>query len=92
MARFTYFAKTEINYRLDSIGKIKRRFIETRGRPIFQVFEVLKKEQPNYMEKISAVIGDCMLPNLGIGEQYQEILKNEVTIYIFFFFRNRMTR
>lgn len=38
----------------------------------------MKKEQPNYLEKISAVIGDCSLPNLGIGEQYQEILKNEV--------------
>lgn len=44
----------------------------------FQIFSVMKKEQPNYLEKISAVIGDCSLPNLGIGEQYQEILKNEV--------------
>lgn len=40
----------------------------------------MKKEQPNYLEKISAVIGDCTLPNLGIGEQYREILKNEVPI------------
>lgn len=38
----------------------------------------MKKEQPNYLEKISAVIGDCNLPNLGIGDQYIEILKNEV--------------
>lgn len=38
----------------------------------------MKKEQPNYLDKISAVIGDCGLPNLGIGEQYHEILKNEV--------------
>lgn len=44
----------------------------------FQIFSVMKKEQPNYLEKISPVIGDCSLPNLGIGEQYQEILKNEV--------------
>lgn len=41
---------------------------------------MMKKEQPKFLEKISAVIGDCALPNLGIGEQYQEILKNEVTI------------
>lgn len=38
----------------------------------------MKKEEPNYLEKISAVVGDCALPNLGIGEQYREILKNEV--------------
>lgn len=45
----------------------------------FQIFELMKTEQPNYLEKISAVIGDCSLPDLGIGEQYQDILKNEVT-------------
>jgi len=44
----------------------------------FQVFELMKKEQPNYLEKVSAVIGDCCLPNLGIQEQYRNILKNEV--------------
>jgi len=38
----------------------------------------MKKEQPKYLNKISAIIGDCGLPNLGIAEQYQEILKNEV--------------
>jgi fatty acyl-CoA reductase len=38
----------------------------------------MKKEQPKYSEKISAVIGDCNMPNMGIGEQYMEILKNEV--------------
>lgn len=38
----------------------------------------MKKEQPDYLNKISAIIGDCGLPNLGIAEQYQEILKNEV--------------
>lgn len=41
----------------------------------------MKKEQPNYLEKVCAVIGDCKLPNLGIGEQYIEILKNEVFNY-----------
>jgi len=38
----------------------------------------MKKEQPNYLEKITAVIGDCCLPNLGIQEQYRNIMKNEV--------------
>jgi len=42
----------------------------------------MKKEQPNFLEKMSAVIGDCSLPNLGIAEQYQEILKNEVNIVL----------
>jgi len=40
----------------------------------------MKKEQPNFIEKISTVIGDCKLPNLGIGEQNLAILKNEVNI------------
>ncbi|XP_050422287.1 fatty acyl-CoA reductase wat-like isoform X2 [Adelges cooleyi] len=42
----------------------------------------MKKEQPDYLEKVSAVIGDCEKPNLGINEQYTEILKNEVNIVI----------
>jgi len=42
------------------------------------VFELMKKEQPNYLEKITAVIGDCCLPNLGMDEKYRNILKNEV--------------
>jgi len=40
----------------------------------------MKKEQPKFIEKISVIIGDCKLPNLGIGEQNIAILKNEVTI------------
>jgi len=40
----------------------------------------MKKEQPNYLEKITAVIGDCCLPNLGIQEQHMNILKDEVII------------
>jgi len=39
----------------------------------------MKKQQPNYLEKITAVIGDCSLPNLGIDVQYMNIMKNEVT-------------
>lgn len=42
------------------------------------MFELLKKEQPDFLEKIFVISGDCMLPNLGIEEKYQQILKNEV--------------
>lgn len=38
----------------------------------------MKKQVPDFLEKISAVIGDCGLPDIGIAEQYREILKNEV--------------
>jgi fatty acyl-CoA reductase len=38
----------------------------------------MKKEQPNYLTKISVIIGDCSMPSLGIDEQNKEILKNEV--------------
>jgi len=57
---------------------------EIRFKELFNdpVFEVMKKEQPNFIEKISAVIGDCKLPNLGIGEQNIAILKNEINIVI----------
>lgn len=66
------------------IREKKGKTTEERFKHLFNdpVFEVLKKEQPNYLEKVSAIIGDCELPNLGIGEQYQEILKNEVDIVI----------
>lgn len=40
----------------------------------------MKKEQPKFLEKISTVVGDCSLPNLGMTEQYREILKNEVIL------------
>lgn len=41
----------------------------------------MKKENPNYLEKITAVIGDCALPNMGIEEKYIDILKDEVIYY-----------
>lgn len=44
----------------------------------FQVFESIKKQRPDDLKKIVLVIGDCTLPELGIGEEYQNIIKNEV--------------
>lgn len=53
------------------------------------MFEPIKNEHPNYLEKISTVIGDCELPNLGIPKQYQEILKKEVTIKRYYYVYNK---
>jgi len=41
----------------------------------------MKKEKPNFLEKITAVIGDCTLPNMGIEEKYVNIIKDEVICY-----------
>lgn len=43
-----------------------------------QVFDLMKKQVPDYLDKISVLIGDCSLPNMGIEKQYEEILINEV--------------
>ncbi|KAL4113616.1 hypothetical protein QTP88_017210 [Uroleucon formosanum] len=66
------------------IREKKGKTTEERFKELFNdpVFAVMKKEQPDYLEKITAVIGDCSLPNLGIQEQYRNILKNEVNIVI----------
>jgi len=41
----------------------------------------MKKEKPDFLEKITAVIGDCTLPNMGIEEKYINIIKDEVIYY-----------
>ncbi|CAH1721740.1 fatty acyl-CoA reductase wat-like [Aphis gossypii] len=66
------------------IREKKGKTSEERFKDLFNdpVFELMKKQQPNYLEKISAVIGDCCLPNLGIDEQTMNILKNEVNIVL----------
>ncbi|VVC29130.1 Male sterility, NAD-binding,NAD(P)-binding domain,Fatty acyl-CoA reductase, C-terminal [Cinara cedri] len=90
----TGFLGTMILEKLMRTCSIKRIYIlirekkgktpEERFKDLFNnsVFELMKKQTPNYLEKISAVIGDCGLPEMGIGEQYQEILKNEVNVII----------
>ncbi|KAL5239952.1 hypothetical protein ACI65C_007362 [Semiaphis heraclei] len=66
------------------IREKKGKSTEDRFKELFNdpVFELMRKEQPNYLEKITAVIGDCCLPNLGIEEKYRNILKKEVNIVI----------
>ncbi|XP_003243174.1 fatty acyl-CoA reductase wat isoform X1 [Acyrthosiphon pisum] len=66
------------------IREKKGKTTEERFKELFNdpVFELMKKEQPNYLEKVTAVIGDCCLPNLGIQEQYIDIIKDEVNIVI----------
>ncbi|XP_025203933.1 fatty acyl-CoA reductase wat-like [Melanaphis sacchari] len=66
------------------IREKKGKTTEERFKELFDdpVFELMKKEKPNYLEKISAIIGDCTLPNLGIEEKYIDILKDEVNIVI----------
>ncbi|VVC29133.1 Male sterility, NAD-binding,NAD(P)-binding domain,Fatty acyl-CoA reductase, C-terminal [Cinara cedri] len=66
------------------IREKKGKHSEERFKELFDdpLFEVMKKQVPNYLEKISLVIGDCTLPNMGICEQYQKILENEVNIII----------
>ncbi|CAI6349030.1 unnamed protein product [Macrosiphum euphorbiae] len=66
------------------IREKKGKTVEERFKELFNdpVFELMKKEQPNYLEKVTAVIGDCCLPNLGIQEKYMDIMKDEVNIVI----------
>lgn len=45
----------------------------------FQLFESIKKRQPKLFEKVSAIIGDCSLPNLGLTKYDQEIIQSEVS-------------
>lgn len=40
----------------------------------------MKKECPDYMSKVSPIIGDCMKSNLGISENDENIIINEVEI------------
>ncbi|XP_025409428.1 fatty acyl-CoA reductase wat-like [Sipha flava] len=66
------------------IREKKEKTTEERFKQLFEdpIFSLMKKEQPNYLTKISVIIGDCSMPSLGIDEQNKEILKNEVNIVI----------
>ncbi|XP_022180348.1 fatty acyl-CoA reductase wat-like [Myzus persicae] len=66
------------------IREKKGKTTEERFKELFNdpVFELMKKEKPNFLEKITAVIGDCALPNMGIEEKYINIIKDEVNIVI----------
>jgi Putative dehydrogenase domain of multifunctional non-ribosomal peptide synthetases and related enzymes len=45
-----------------------------------QLFDLMKKACPDYMNKVRLVTGDCGLPNLGIGDPDRELLCQEVNI------------
>ncbi|XP_050422291.1 fatty acyl-CoA reductase wat-like [Adelges cooleyi] len=66
------------------IREKKGKTTEERFKDLFDnpVFEVMKKETPDYLEKVTAVIGDCVQPNLGLSEQDRVMLQNEVNIVI----------
>lgn len=46
----------------------------------FQLFSILKKEQPQFEKRIVAIEGDCSLPNLGISINDRATLIREVSI------------
>jgi fatty acyl-CoA reductase len=48
----------------------------------FQCFDNLKKERPDFKEKIVFVSGDCELSNLGMSQQSQEMLIDETDVVI----------
>ncbi|KAL1502598.1 hypothetical protein ABEB36_007719 [Hypothenemus hampei] len=60
---------------------VKQRFEE-----IFndQVFDVLKRYNPNFREKIHPVVGDVSLPDLGLNEIDQHLLIQEVDCVMHF--------
>ena len=45
-----------------------------------QIFEKLKKEQPNFKEKFCPVNGDICQPDLGISQADRETLENNVHV------------
>lgn len=46
----------------------------------FQLFSTLKKEQPEFQNRLVAIEGDCSLPNLGISKTDRNRLIREVSI------------
>ncbi|KAI4483559.1 hypothetical protein M0804_007819 [Polistes exclamans] len=60
-------------------GKDTKKYITS---PIktFQVFFKLRKEQPNFQDKIVCITGDCSLPNLGTTTEDRTTLIKEISI------------
>lgn len=60
----------------------KGKDIHTRIDDIFDdaVFDRLKKEEPKFRHKISAILGDCALPKLGISPEERITLIKNVNI------------
>jgi fatty acyl-CoA reductase len=46
----------------------------------FQIFSKVKEQQPNVMEKITAVTGDVTLPQLGLSPSDLQLLTENVSV------------
>lgn len=42
------------------------------------MFQKMKKKVPKYRHKVQGLSGDCLLPNLGLGEYDRELIVNKV--------------
>lgn len=51
----------------------------------FQIYDKLRKEYPDFIEKIVIVEGDIGMLNLGISEEDRTKLTQEVSTYFFLF-------
>uniref|UniRef100_A0A336LMI6 Fatty acyl-CoA reductase n=1 Tax=Culicoides sonorensis TaxID=179676 RepID=A0A336LMI6_CULSO len=44
------------------------------------LFDVIRKQKPDFSEKVVGIVGDCCLPNFGLNQEDLENLKNKVNI------------
>ncbi len=47
---------------------------------LFQIFSKVKEQQPNIMEKVTAVRGDVTLPELGLSPSDLQLLTENVSV------------
>jgi len=47
---------------------------------VFQLFDLLRKENPNFTEKLHAVSGDGSLPGLGLSSEDRQFLVDNVSV------------
>lgn len=50
--------------------------------PLFQLFDTVRQENPDILNKIIPIAGDITMPELGISEEDQKILCTEVSVVI----------
>ena len=44
------------------------------------MYDQLRREQPNFTEKVQAISGDMLEPALGISEQNKQLLEEKINI------------
>lgn len=47
---------------------------------IVQIFEKVRKDQPNFKEKFVAINGDILQPEMGISKSDRKMLEQEIQI------------